>query len=251
MNSTESGYAKSVANFESLVVSCESFGQIYAPVREELQPAQLRAALAKAQESLRIFREAVSANKHAIARREEAFDDFSKKITRVQAGLRSSRSSEFLDERAKSVVRTLRGQRAGASSSGILVAEAATGEGAASVDSSPTPRTGSVSRLSYDNRLANFQQLIELLVTTPEYTPSHPDLQIAGLKTYAAELAQLNSEVVATDAALSYARKLRDEALSQPGTGLHDLAMDVKDYVLSQCGSASPEYHRVVKVSIR
>jgi phage-related tail protein len=249
-NLSETGHAKVVANFEALILSCESFGAAYNPSRPDLKLEGLRASLVSAQAGLQGYHEAQSASKHAIAAREEAFEPFSRLMTRVQSALRASSSSAHLDDRAKSVVRTLQGRRAAPRKA--VAAPATNAVPAGTTDSvSVAGREVSASRMGYDTRLSNFDQLIQILSTTPEYTPNEAELRLDSLKAHHQDLATKNSAVLATDAALSHARSTRDNSLYGDTTGLADLATDAKAYVRSLYGSSSPEFQRVSGIVIR
>jgi hypothetical protein len=102
--------------------------------------------------------------------------------------------------------------------------------------------------MSFDNRISNFDKLIQLLAAQPGYTPNEADLAVAGLTTLHTSMVTVNTAVVDSYTALSNARIARDKQLYRPGTGLVDVALDAKSYIKSLFGASSPEYHQVSKL---
>lgn len=109
----------------------------------------------------------------------------------------------------------------------------------------------SASQMSYDNRLDNFDKLIKLLSSVEEYAPNEADLKVASLSALYADLMLKNMTVISAANPLSNARILRDEVLYKKGTGLVDIALDVKAYVKSVYGASSPKYKQVSKLTFK
>jgi hypothetical protein len=68
---------------------------------------------------------------------------------------------------------------------------------------------------------------------------------VANLNTILADLRARNTAVINTTTALSNARIARDRVLYAEGTGMVDIALDVKQYVKSVFGATSPQYKQV------
>ncbi|MFZ2322345.1 MAG: hypothetical protein WAV89_01480 [Ignavibacteriaceae bacterium] len=105
--------------------------------------------------------------------------------------------------------------------------------------------------MSYDNRLDNFDKLVRLLITLPEYAPNEIELSASSLQALHTNLLSLNSAVVNSYTALSNSRINRNNILYAPLTGLTDIAAGVKKYVKSVFGASSPEYKQVSGIQFK
>ncbi len=85
--------------------------------------------------------------------------------------------------------------------------------------------------MSFDNRLASFDQLIQLLASI--------------LTNLYNTLAALNANAVNAETALNNARLSRNEILYKADSGLVDTAASVKMYIKSLYGATSPQYKQV------
>ncbi|HLN54424.1 MAG TPA: hypothetical protein VK207_00450 [Bacteroidales bacterium] len=112
-------------------------------------------------------------------------------------------------------------------------------------------KENSVSQMSYDNRINNFQDLVQLLKGIVPYKPNETELQVDSLDKYKEDLIKKNAAVVNAYLALQTARAARNELLFRPGTGLIDVAQDAKAYMKSIFGSTSPEYKQVSKLEFK
>jgi hypothetical protein len=103
----------------------------------------------------------------------------------------------------------------------------------------------SSSQMSYDSRLDNFDKLIKLLTSEPEYSPNEADLKIDSLTTLYNDLNTKNTAVINATVPLNTARIARDQVLYTPLTGIVDISVDVKTYVKSVFGATSPQYKAI------
>jgi ADP-heptose:LPS heptosyltransferase len=108
-----------------------------------------------------------------------------------------------------------------------------------------TPIHISASQMSFDNRIENFSKLITLLTNEPLYAPNETDLKLIALNTLLTSLKNTNTAVVNGTTLLSNARIARNTMLYAIGTGLVDIAAEVKKYVKSIFGATSPQYKQV------
>ena len=164
-----------------------------------------------------------------------------KLITRVNSALKASDSTVQIDESAQTIIRKLRGKRASAKLTDEEK-QALEAEGKA-------VNQISVSQMGYDTRLDNFDKLISLLSTVPQYNPNEEDLKINSLKALYADLKTKNTDVVTAYIQLDNARNSRNVVLYKPLTGLVDLASDTKTYIKSVFGATSPQYKQVTKLT--
>jgi hypothetical protein len=105
--------------------------------------------------------------------------------------------------------------------------------------------------MSYDSRLDNFDKLIKLLTSEPEYAPNEADLKIDSLTTLYNDLSSKNTAVINATVPLNNARISRDQVLYTPLTGIVDISVDVKTYVKSIFGATSPQYKLISKLELK
>ena len=242
-STSETGHAKNVANFETLISFVSAYGTTYNPSRESIKLPALQAILADAKNSLNAI-DALHPNySNAVAANEAAFKPFSKLITRVNNALKATDTTTQVDESAQTIVRKLQGKRAtpklSAEESAALAAE---GKEVTQI---------STAQMSYDSRIENLNKLIMLLTSVPEYNPNEEDLKISTLTALHSDLTAKNAAVLAATVPLSNARIARNEILYKEKTGLVDTAFDVKVYIKSVFGASSPQYKQVSKLAFK
>lgn len=233
-------HAKNVTNFETLISAVTTFGETYNPSNERIKLPALQSLLAQATEALIALKNAQSAYSTAIDQRELAFKNIGSLFTRVSNALKASNSSVMSDETAKTIFRKLQGKRASAK----LTDE----EKAALQAEGKEVNQISVSQMGYNDRVENFEKLISLLQSIPEYNPNEEDLKISTLQTLLNDLKAKNAEVTKTSIALETARGARNEVLYKPLTGVVDTASDVKNYIKSVFGTSSTQYKLISKL---
>ena len=236
-NVSETGHAKNVANFEKLVVNVSGLGAAYNPSRGSIQLSAINDLLGNAKAVISNLNQAESVNKNAISAREEAFEPLSKLITRVGNSLKASASSSSTDDQATTLIRKLQGRRA--------TPKMTDDEKKAAEAEGKTVKESSSSQMSFDNRLDNFDKLIKLLTTVPEYAPNETELSVDGLTTLYNDLNSKNLDVINASVPLTTARIARDQALYSPLTGIVDISVDVKMSVKSVLGASAPQYKAI------
>lgn len=234
---SESGHAKNVANFDTLITYVASYGTVYNPSKTTLKLPALQALATTAKMVINAVNAAHPAYSNAVAARETAFALLSKLTTRVMNALRATDTSESVDENARALVRKIQGVRATPKKTDEEnLALKAEGKETAEVSSS---------QMSYDSRLDNFDKLIKLLSSIALYAPNEADLKIAALTAVYNDLKAKNTAVIAATAPLSNARIARNDVLYKPVSGLYDIAIDTKTYIKSVFGATSPQYNQV------
>jgi hypothetical protein len=238
MSSTsETGHAKNVANFEALISFCTGYGVTYNPGKTTIKLAALNTLLASAKTSLTSVNTALPPYNNAVNAREIAFAPLSKLVTRIINALASSNVTKQVVEDAKTIARKIQGKRASEKLPEIP-------------DNPATPedesqKSNSTSQMSYDNRIENFEKLIQLLTAQTGYAPNETDLKVTTLTTLLADLRAKNTAAITGLAPLSNARIARNATLYTVGTGLVDVAADVKKYVKSVYGATAPQYKQI------
>ena len=236
-NQTETGHAKNVANFGTLITSVSGFGDVYNPSRQSITTASLATQHETSKSVISEFNGISGDYGIAVANRAVVFAPLSKLTTRILNSLRSSDVTKPIIESAESLVRKIQGVRATPKKTEEQKA-ALEAEGKVSKEVSS-------SQMSFDNRLDSFDKLIQLLSKIPQYAPNEEELKISALTEYYAALSSANVAAGQAETALTNIRRIRDEILYKSGTGLVDIAQSVKTYVKSLFGATSPQYRQI------
>lgn len=236
-NQSETGHAKNVANFETLISAVNGFGAAYNPSKSAIKTTALTSLSISAKTVLNQINSAEGQNKIAVANRDVAFEPLSKLATRIINALRASDVSEQIIASAESLIRKLQGKRA--------TPKKTEEEKAALLAEGATVKEVSSSQMSFDNRLDSLDKLINLLSNITEYIPNEEELQLITLAALYTSLSALNAAAIQSETALNNMRISRDELLYKTGTGMVDIALSVKTYVKSLFGATSAQYKQV------
>jgi hypothetical protein len=246
-STSETGHAKNVANFEDLISFCTGYGTSYNPTKAAIKLPALNTLLTNSRNSLIAVNTALSPFNNTVNAREIAFVPLSKLVTRIINALDATDATTQVVKDAKTIARKLQGKRAEK-----LSPPPPPPPPAASIAPSPlptplpiTPVHISASQMSFDSRIENFSKLITLLTNEPLYAPNETDLKLIALNTLLTSLKTTNTAVVNGTTPLSNARISRNSILYATGTGLVDIAGEVKKYVKSVFGGTSPQYKQV------
>lgn len=231
---SETGHAKNVANFSTLITVVKGFKTAYNPSKQSITLAALNTLKTTADTAMSNVNTAQGAYSTAIAAREVAFEPLSKLSTRILNALRATDASKAVIKSAESLVRKLQGKRA---------TPKKTAEELAALETDGTiVKQVSSSQMSFDNRIENFDRLIQLLITITEYAPNETELKTATLTTFFQSLQTTNATAIDAETNLDNARIDRNEVLYLPSAGLVDVASAVKLYVKSLFGATSTQY---------
>jgi hypothetical protein len=236
-NQSETGHAKNVANFGTLITVINGFGEAYNPSKQLITAASLATLYENSKGVMSELNGISGAYGIAVANREVAFEPLSKLATRIINALRSSDVTQQIIESAESLVRKIQGKRA--------TPKKTEEEKAALLAEGTVVKEASSSQMSFDNRLDSFDKLIQLLGNIPQYAPNEEELKVSTLTNYYTTLSSVNTAAVQTQTALSNVRLARNEMLYKTNTGLVDVALSVKTYTKSLFGATSPQYKQV------
>lgn len=242
-NQTETGHAKNVANFGTLITAINGFGDAYNPSKQAITTASLSTLYENAKNIMNEMNGIAGAYSIAVANREVAFEPLSKLATRIINALRASDAPQQVIESAESLVRKLQGKRA--------TPKKTEEEKAAMLAEGSTVKEVSSSQMSFDNRLDSFNKLVGLLDNIPQYTPNEEDLKVNTLANYYTNLSSVNIAAVQAETALNNVRMVRNETLYKSGTGLVDIAQSVKTYVKSLYGATSAQYKQISALTFK
>jgi hypothetical protein len=237
-STSDTGHAKNVAIFESLISSCTAFGVTYNPSKASIKLPALTALQTSAAAALQTVKTSKAAYDNATNAREVSFKPLKPFATKIVSALAATDASTQTVDDLKTINRKLQGSRAKAIE-----------KPAPSATPPATPaKNVSASQQSFDNIIDHFTQMIALLAAEPKYLPNENELKLAALNTLLADLKAKNSAVINADTALKNARIARNKVLYAPATGMVDTALAVKAYVKSLFGATSSQYKQVAMI---
>jgi hypothetical protein len=232
---SETGHAKNVANFEDLISFCTAYGANYNPSKTAITIPQLNVQFANAQNSIAVVTTSKNSFDNATGIRQTVFAPLKPLATKIINALSATDALDTVIKDAKTINRKLQGSRAPKKS--------------ATPQETPlpenTPTTISTSQQSYDRLMDSFSKLIDLVNAETNYAPNEEGLKVADLNQTLNDLKDANTSVISKYTDYSNARIDRDNQLYNSKNGLVETVQDVKKYVKSVFGAASPQYRQV------
>ena len=229
----ETGHARNVANFATLISFCVGYGGDYKPTNALILIAAMQALLAAAQAALADVQVKIVPWKNKVADRENIYEGVRPLTTKLLAAFDACGAPENKVDNVKMFHRQVHGARAQA----LPLDDPDTPENEASGNS--------VSHQSYVQVAASFGQIIEILNGEPLYTPNEVPLQVGTNQALHTQMTASNTDVVDTAVPLSNSRIGRNDVLYTDDTGICDVAALVKKYVKSLYGATSQQYQQV------
>jgi hypothetical protein len=242
-STSETGHAKNVANFKTLISFCTSYGSAYNPTKASLQITSLDLLLQQAEAELGKVQNTAATFNKATNERSSAFKGLKSFGTQVINALAVSGASNGTINNAKGINRKLQGQRAEAKPAELSPEGGQT--------TSEANKTISVSQQSYDQQVEHIAKMLELLKSDDNYKPNEEELKIVNISQKLDLLKAANAKVVNEYTSYSNSLLSRDNTLYNPLTGLVAVASDVKKYVLSVYKATSPQYKQVSGIPFR
>jgi len=228
MSSTsEKGHAKNVANFGIIINFASGYGPNYNPSNPTLAIPALEAKWEAAKEKLRTVKDTKEPFDSKTGERQLLFKPLRPLATKIINSLIAQQVPSTVIKDARTIIRKLTGKRA------------------KELTQETEENKISVSQQSYDRLVDNFEELIVLAQTEPNYNPNEDDLKVTSLVTLHEKLNNKNNEVKIIYVPYSNAMIARDGELYDQETGLVDIAYEVKNYVKSVFGAASPQYRQI------
>jgi len=235
MSSTsETGHAKNLSAFQSLISFCKGYGPAYNPGRMALTTKAMETQLAAAQAALANVKTAEMSFGNATNQRVLAFKALKPLATQLVNALAAAGASTEAVKDAKTINRKLQGQRAPGSPKPVQPGS-----------TQPEVNTTSASQQSFVQQAEHFNKFIELLSVESAYAPNEAGLQVPALLTTLAGLRAANAAVTDAYTGWSNSRLQRDQLLYEPTTGVVSTALDAKKYIKSVFGAGSPQYNQV------
>ncbi len=242
-STTESGHAKNVANFNTLIASCLANADRFNPSNKRLTLDMLKKLLAESEGAVGNVNNVLQPYNNASNEREIAFKPLSKLVTSIY----NSAASSGMPKQALANLVTIKRKLQGTRATPKLNKEAKAALKAKGIEK----KEASSSQLSFDNQIDNFDKLIKALSALPEYNPNEPDLKVAALQEVYANLKKTNDAVLSFYNPLKKARTARNTILYAEGTGLVDIGLAVKTYIKSVDTVKGPWYKQISKLTFK
>jgi hypothetical protein len=237
-SNSETGHNKNVTTFETLIITCEGFGNDYNPSNEDLTIANLKTKHNNAKKSVKDVKTTEATFNEVEGQRKLMFKPLKTTSTKVLNALKSSKAPTTAIDDAETINRKIQGKRAD-----NAVTETPEGEKAKDKNS--------VSQQSFDMQIDHFEKLIELVDLEPKYNPNELPIKVDTLKTYQVQLDTINTDVKNTYTTYKNALDSRNATLYTSESGLVDIAKAVKNYAKSVFGTSSPQYKQISKLAFK
>ena len=231
-STSETGHAKNVANFQSLIAFVNTIKDNYNPSKNALQLPQLISLKAQADENLaQVVAQNTNYN-NTVNQRMQAFSGLKALSTRLVNALQTTDATDQVINEAKSFNKKIQGQRA-------------TALPKPNTPDAPVPNTISTSQQSYTQQIQHLAGLISVLENERTYNPNEEELKVETLQAKLRTLSNLNDEVANEYANVSSARRTRNTTLYSNERSIFDTAAEVKKYIKSVFGTTSPEFAQI------
>ncbi|MET0753040.1 MAG: hypothetical protein ABWZ66_06690 [Pyrinomonadaceae bacterium] len=235
----DTGHAKNVANFETVLIILVGLGAAYNPSQTLIMLAALQALLTEAKAAIAAVKAAEAAETIAVDEREAEFESIGKLAVSAKQAAEVDVNDAAFTKDLTAITRKFYGGKAGGKSE------------AKTVEDEPPPETRSVSQRSYDSLTGHFASLIELLKTRSEYKTTDAGVSIAALEARLARLEAVNNAAKATIAASGNAQDARDEILYNPETGVLKRVFLIKKQIGRVPGKQSAAYQQINALQFR
>lgn len=235
---SETGHAKNIANFQTLIEFVIGYGTAYNPSKQSIQ---LPALLALKDSGNTEMANTLSKNnmyKNKVGERQLAFSDVEKLAARLVNALEVTDASAGSIKNAKSFRQKILGKRA-------------TPTKESTDPNAPDPKTNSVSQKSFDQITEHLSGLKSVLEAEPNYTPNETELQVATLSAKIQDMYAKTAAVNKALAELSTSRISRNKILYTEENSIYETAADVKKYIKSVFGATSPEFKQVKGIQVK
>ena len=237
-STSETGHAKNVTNFQSLISFVTGYGAIYNPTKSKLQLANLITKHATGQTDIGIVITDNTNYNNKVNERFAEFSDVKSLSTRLTNALETTDASPEKIKDAKGFNRKMQGKRASTITAPID-------------PNTPAPSTISSSQQSYDQQIQHLAGLNSVLLSEPSYIPNETILQTATVTAKINTLTTKNNEVATAYTQVSNSRIQRDKTIYGKEDGIVDIALEVKKYVKSLFGATSPEYAQISGIEFK
>lgn len=232
---SETGHAVNVDNFGALITGIKGLGPRYNPATDNLKVASLESLYNAAPGVLTKVKTGKTDFDTATNLRQQRFDPLPSLATSVFNAFSICGASKEAIADMKTVNKKIQGTRAKRKDVSPSDSEA----------TPPAPKTVSASQQSFTMLADNFEKMIVICESEPQYKPNESDITVSALRSYHQSLLDANKAMAQVEEAFARCLESRDSFLYAPDSGVIDLAGKVKKYVRSVFKTASPEFKRL------
>lgn len=240
---TAASHKTNVANFDKLVIDVGALGSVYAPTKSNIKLDALNIQNTKnkvvdANETATLFtaNTAKNARVDSITKVEDV-------MTRSSNSVRASDIPQSTKEDLLAIAAFFLGRARSVKRN--VVNHTAQG------DVSTTVKTLVSNPKDVDSRISYLESYVKLLSTVTTYNPNEANLKVANLTILLNDLKTKRAAELTADAAHKIALIARNDAMYANGTGIVDIANDVKAYVKSVFGARSPQYKTLAALKFK
>ncbi|MFZ4929210.1 hypothetical protein [Chryseobacterium sp. Mn2064] len=228
----ETGHARNVAHFQTLIEFVKSYSNAYNPSKPSLQLPALQELKASADSTLQEVLAKNTIYNTKINERLNAFINLKSLSTRLINAIQATDATPGIINDAKAYNRKIQGKKAKTPK-------------ATDTSDKETAKTISTSQQSYDQQIQHLVGLKNVLEAEPSYSPNEDDLKITTLNRKIIDLQEKNTAVATAYTAVSTSRIKRNQTLYTGENGIFETAKDVKKYIKSVFGATSPQFLQV------
>ena len=237
-STSETGHAKNIANFQTVIEFVMGYGSSYNPSKNSLKLPALIALKDTAENALTDVVTKNTLYNNKVNDRISAFSGLKTLSTRLINSLQTTDATKETIEDAKSFNRKMQGKRASDKQESTDVNKEA-------------PKTISTSQQSYDQLIQHLTGLKSILESESSYSPNEDDLQVNSLDSLISDLSKKNTEVAKAYTNVSNSRLTRNQTLYTKDDSLVETASEVKKYVKSVFGAKSPQYDQIKGIEFK
>ena len=237
MNTEGTKHEQNVTNLNVMIANIIPFKDQYKPTRPELNIDNLKKTQTDGTIIIQALVKAELAFSTAATSKNNTVEGLDSYITRVGNFIGICGANEQMVEKAKAIIRDLKGQRA---SERLTEAEIEANK-QQGIESKQVSRHNS----TFASKLENFSKLHQLLLLIPEYKPNEADLTVQFIGQKLEQIKTANQNYITSEAQLNAARNQRDTFLYNEKTGLVQIAADTKQYIKAAFGASSTQYKSI------
>jgi len=230
MSTTESGFTKNAANLKDLIIRLKILGAAYQPPKQAFQIEALELLSKNADESTRILSQVIPIYSKAVDEQELIFKALSNLITRSYNYLKAAIDNPAELQTAKTLADNLRG-----------------------ISSKTTKADGTSTqphvRVSYDTKVENLKQYIDVLIISKIYSPAEADISIEALQTLLISMESNITAVAIAKTPVDDARRNRFNAFYDKQSGLVIIVKGVKNYIKASLKSDHPQLKHILALT--
>ena len=238
-STTETGNAINLANFLLIIQTVSKLKDKYKPSNPDLEIKALEINYKAAKNDLDNCTKAETDFDKTTTSRSGLFKQMKKLSGRAHRGFKATKVPQAAKDQAQTIMNKLHGNVSKPKKKEILLEGE---EGQKSISNS---------QQSYSQLIEHFKKLRGLLTSYEAYKPNEADLTPVALLNFENDLYNENRQVGDAITNWKSLRRSRSKTFYATETGIVDTAFQVKDYVASVFGIASPEYKEVNKIKFR